>query len=232
MIHQYQNKALSAISMALHLEPYLDKKGAVNQTINLGHKRFEEFIYSSSFALPFFIEIINKTRDPLECLVKMVSTEFITKTRMWGALELLAPYVHYKLYDASYLDFSEYLEEQDNFSVQHLDSARFIVWKKSDKWYKKNYEFIGGGNVLDHYKRLEKYGQEIKVPNIYNWCQEIIGNLAIVQEIFNQIHDLKIQEIPEVMPKIWDETIAKHAKHSIGALADYTVLALFDFFML
>lgn len=229
-----------AINSALNLEPYLYKKGAVNMDENLGDKKFEEFVMCSSVCCPIFNEYIDdyvkfgKKIHPYEYLYKMVksSIELFDKVRMWGAIELLLPLVKYRLVDDCGLHNNFYynLDCIKEVDVMFLDKAREITWSKSDKQFKKNYKPVGGLLISTHYVMLLNLGKNINEPTIITWCEDIINGLRIAGDIYDNIKHTNINELHTTISKIWSELIHIYTNRKIGQIADYTVLALFEYF--
>lgn len=227
-----------AVNSALNLEPYLYKKGAVNMDESIGNKKFEEFVACSSVCCPIFMEYIddyiklgNKVH-PYEYLYKMVkkSIDLFGKVRMWGAIELLTPLVKYRLVDDCGLfnNFYYNLDRIKEIDVMFLDMSRKLVWSASDKQFKKDYKPVGGLLISNHYVMLLNHGKNINEPTIITWCEDIINGLSISKEIYEYIQ-VDFGYLQPKIAEIWSK-LTSNSFRKIGQIADYTVLALFEYF--
>ena len=212
---------------ALNLEPYVLKKGAVNVEENTGRKRFEDFILSSSVlaGMELSKDCYLGLRKTMEQSVKLLG-----KTRMWGAMELLFPWAWYK--ESKEKKFVDYLKTTDTLDVTNMDIARCEVWGTSQKDVKKAYTEEGfpgglGNNIFQHYETLLRWGEKVESEMVTVWCQEILDDLPTVKRMQQLTRPKNMAETIEMMPAIWEMLIGE-GKFSVGQLADYTVLVLYD----
>lgn len=222
------NTLRSIMVSALNMEPYIMKKGAVNPEEDRGRKRFEDFVLSSSMLAAM---------DMRECYSTLNDVMFSTvsmfgKTRMWGAMEILFPWA-YSQRDIGHNRFVDYLKEYTTrLDVRWLMGARNIVWRKSNNPVKMQYleewKMIDPvDNVWDHYRDLEEYGEDVDSEMISVWAREILKGLPTVKRIKESVFGLGLYTSMDKLSEVWTE-ILDEQKFSVGQLADYTVLVIYD----
>ena len=232
------DKVKFAMVAALNLEPYLLKKGAVNPEENKGRKRFEDFILSSSILAGIERHNISNMHsaggdERIGCYEVLYdamyeSIAILGKTRMWGAMELLLPWAYAKESNIRFIDFLGL--HTNKWDVKHLRMTRKFVWGTSENEVKKHYleNFsTTADNILDHYKELYQYGEDIGSPMISVWAEEILKGLPTVQRIKRMSMGLDLNLTIAALSTHW-EVIMDEGRFSVGQLADYTVVVLYD----
>lgn len=208
---------------ALNMEPSIPKDGAVSPHEHVDKMRYHEFMLSSNMLA------VNHCSDlrPYQILRNVIvgSEQLLGYSRMWGAMELLLPYAIAKQNEIEMTTFMSQFTTPDD--VVNLNYARRSTWQTSSNPNKKSYPYIAGAEILEHYHLLGEYGRIKNIPMIYTWAEQITEGLPIVYTIIDRFEGYPLNDVVDRYSSEWFK-VRRFTPFSVGQLADYFVIALFD----
>ena len=216
--------------MALHFEPYLNKKGAISVDTQKDYKRFVDFIKSSSLVVGHFAKLIDnshKSYTRLETMMYDVTNN--SNFKMWGAVEILYPAVISNIRDGHPFgeSFIKTLKDTDSTDVRRLNKAREYKWRQSKKPFKNQYEHVPGTSIYNHYTNFMKKNPDNKL--ITTWCNEILLGLPCAELMFFDIKSLYYDQLENKIPKKWETWMETFPDYTVGQLADFLIVALYKY---
>ena len=218
--------------MALHFEPYINKKGAVSINTQKSGKRFFDFIQSSSLVVGHFAKLIaNSHRSYTRLETMMCDVTNNSNFKMWGAVELLYPAVISNIRDGYPFgaSFIKTLKDTDAVDVRRLNKARAYKWRQSKNPFKRDYKHVPGTSIHNHY--ITFINKNLDVFMVTSWCNEILLGLPCAEGMYLDIKGLYNDQLETEIPKKWDVWMKMYPEYKVGQMADFLIVALYKYFV-